>query len=370
MNVTDQHLNRSLTLANRFQFVDCDIHPALQHKKALHPYLEARWRDHLDTYGALAHSVYAARGGAYPRFTPETARRDAWPPNGKPPGSDLAFMQAHHLDPHGIKFGILQPIVGANNARNTDLSAALCTATNDWQIDEFTSKDHRLKASIHIGAEDAELAVKEIDKRAGDRNFAQIQLGSRSVEPIGRKRYWPIFEAAERNNIPIGFHVGGPSPYAPSASGWPDYYIEDHHVLTHSAHTQVASMILEGVFEMFPKVRVVMIEAGFAWVPSLGWRLDNHWKKMRSETPLCRRPPSQYLKQNVWFTTQPAEEPEHREDLRLLFELIGFDRMMFATDYPHWDYDDPQRAINMPMSAEERQMLFHDNAMNFYANLD
>ena len=370
MSMTDDIAVEPSEKATRFRMVDCDIHPALKHKKALHPYLEQRWRQHLDEFGALAHCVYATRGGPYPRFTPETARRDAWPPNGNPPGSDLEFMQTQHLDAHGIEYGILQPIVGANNTRNTDLSAALCTATNRWQVDEFTSRDPRLKASIHIGAEDAELAVAEIERWAGDRNFAQIQLGSRSVEPIGRKRYWPIFEAAVRNDMPIGFHVGGPSPYAPSPSGWPDYYLEDHHVLTHSAHAQVSSMILEGVFELFPRLRVVMIEAGFAWVPSLGWRLDNHWRKLRTETPLCKRPPSEYLRQNLWFTTQPADEPERREDLRFLFEQIGFDRMMFATDYPHWDFDDPERALVMPMSKDERRMLFRDNAMKFYANLD
>ncbi|MDX3972571.1 amidohydrolase family protein [Shinella sp.] len=370
MSMTDDIALEPSEKATKLRMVDCDIHPALKHKKALHPYLEQRWRQHLDEFGALAHCVYATRGGPYPRFTPETARRDAWPPNGNPPGSDLEFMQTQHLDAHGIEYGILQPIVGANNARNTGLSAALCTATNRWQVDEFTSRDPRLKASIHIGAEDAELAVAEIERWAGDRNFAQIQLGSRSVEPIGRKRYWPIFEAAVRNDMPIGFHVGGPSPYAPSPSGWPDYYLEDHHVLTHSAHAQVSSMILEGVFELFPRLRVVMIEAGFAWVPSLGWRLDNHWRKLRTETPLCKRPPSEYLRQNLWFTTQPADEPERREDLRFLFEQIGFDRMMFATDYPHWDFDDPERALVMPMSKDERQMLFRGNAMEFYANLD
>ena len=355
--------------ASRPSFIDSDVHPALPHRKALYPYLSREWRDFLDTFGALTHGVYAGRG-AYPRFTPETARRDAWPPNGQPPGSDLAFLREQHLDAHNIHRAILLPIVNANNPRNTDLSTAMCAATNDWQVDAFTSREPRLKASIHICAEDAEGAVAEIERRAERSDFAQVQLGSRSLEPIGRKRYWPIFAAAERHDLPIGFHIGGPSAFAPTPGGWPDYYVEDHHVLIHSAQAQLASMILEGIFEMFPRLRIVIIEAGFAWVPSFTWRLDAHWRKMRAETPRCVHPPPHYIRRNVWFTTQPSEEPERKGDLRRLFEWIGFDRMMFATDYPHWDFDDPDRALPMRLSPEERQMIFHDNARAFYAHLD
>ena len=91
-------------------------------------------------------------------------------------------------------------------------------------------------------------------------------------------------------------------------------------------------MILEGVFERFPTLRMLMIEGGFAWGPALAWRLDNHWKKMRSEVPQVKRPPSEYFKRNLWFSTQPMEEPENPADLRKTLEWIGWDRIVFATD--------------------------------------
>ena len=97
-----------------------------------------------------------------------------------------------------------------------------------------------------------------------------------------RKRYWPIFAAAERTNLPIGLHVGGPSAAAPSASGWPSFYVEEHQVLSHSMPIQAASLILEGVFDRYPKLKIILIEGGFAWVPTLGWRLDANVAKMRS----------------------------------------------------------------------------------------
>ena len=345
--------------------IDSDIHPSLASPTALYPWLSAHWRQHHAEYGNRPHGVYAGRG-TYPRFTPNTARRDAWPPNGKPPGSDLEFMQQQHLDAYDIEIGILEPLVEANAPRNLDFASAATQAANEWQLATFVDQEPRLRASILIPGEDAEASVREIEKRATDPRFAQVQLGSRSMEPIGRKRYWPIFAAAQAANLPIGFHIGGPSSNAPSPSGWPSYYAEDHHVLIHSMQAQVASMILEGVFEQFPRLRVVMIEGGFAWAPSLAWRLDAHWAKMRHETPHVKLKPSEYMRRNVWFSTQPMEEPENPEDLRRICEWIGWDRLLYASDYPHWDFDDPWRAFPMPMSEQEKRMVLHDNAVGFY----
>jgi uncharacterized protein len=80
--------------------------------------------------------------------------------------------------------------------------------------------------------------------------------------------------------------------------------------------SQATSLILEGVFDVFPDLKIVMIEGGFGWVPQLGWRMDAHWTKMRSEVPTPKRKPSEYLKTNIWYATQPVEEPERPDDLR------------------------------------------------------
>ena len=58
-----------------------------------------------------------------------------------------------------------------------------------------------------------------------------------------------------------------------------------------------------------------------------------------------KRPPSEYIREQVWWTTQPMEDPERREDLFDVIKWIGWDRLLFATDYPHWDYDEPSRVL-------------------------
>ncbi len=345
--------------------IDSDIHPTLRASRDLDPFLSARWRKHIAEYGTPGHGPFAARN-TYPRFMPNTARRDAWPPSGAPPGADLDFMREQHLDPNGIEFGILEPLMASSLERNLELCGALCSAINDWQVAAFTSVEPRLRASIQIPFEDARAAVAEIEKRAKDPAFAQIQLTSRSTEPLGRAKYWPIFEAAAHHNLTLGLHVGGEAGHAPTGAGWPSFYIEEHHSLTHTMQCQATSMILEGVFERFPTLRMLMIEGGFAWGPALAWRLDNHWKKMASEVPQVKRPPSEYFRRNLWFSTQPMEEPEKPGDLRKTLEWMGWDRIVYASDYPHWDFDDPKTAFPCELSEAERAMIFRGNALGLY----
>ena len=128
----------------------------------------------------------------------------------------------------------------------------------------------------------------------------------------------------------------------------------------------LTSLILEGVFERIPSLKVVLIEGGLAWAASLGWRLDAQWKKLKQELPHLKRAPSEYIRSNVWFTTQPIEEPEPRVQMAEVLDWIGWDRILFATDYPHWDFDDPAVALPFRMTDEQRRGVFQDNAKRVY----
>jgi uncharacterized protein len=344
---------------------DCDIHPSLKSLKDLYPFLEARWRRHLDTYGLIPRQGFSS-GPAYPKGQPDACRRDAYPPSGGKPGSDLAFMQAQHLDPNHVELGILNPLRTGQGMQNCDLSTACCRATNDWQVAEWTSKDGRLKASVVVHYEDAPAAAAEIERRSGDANFAQVLLLSRTAEPLGQRRYWPIYAAAVAASLPVGVHAFGYGGVPMTGGGWPSYYIEEMAGHAGCAQSLLTSLVFEGVLERFPALKVVIIEAGFSWLPSLAWRLDRLYDRMRDETPHLRRRPSEYLREQVWLTTQPMEEPEPRKHLLDTIGWIGWDRLLFATDYPHWDFDDPARALPLPLSDAQRRGVFLDNAKAVY----
>ena len=350
----------------RLSVIDCDIHPNIASKDEIIQFLPERWRDYANTFGGLYRQALAETL-SHPRMAPEVSRNDAWPPKGSP-GSDLQFMRDQHLDPNNIDYGMLMPLNrGPANQRNLDFGAAMCSAVNQWQIEYWLDREPRLRGSIIIPHDDAPAAIKEIELRATDRRFVQIMMPPHSLEPLGRRKYWPIYEAAQAHGLPIALHVSGINGYASTGSGSPSYYIEEHHTNVRGMQGLITSLVLEGVFEKFPGMRFVLVEGGLAWAPALKWRLDKHFLRFRSEVPHLRRLPSEYVRDHIWFTTQPLDEPDRDSDLTETLEQIGCDRVMFSTDYPHWDFDDPRFVLGkLGLSDENKALIFAGNARNLY----
>jgi len=357
---------RETRAAQRLAVVDCDIHPVPKQARDVYQFLPQRWREHMETFGD--HIRHGLTGQLpYPRMMASGMRTDSFPADGAP-GSDLPLMQVQHLDANGVEHGMLMALGrGGMEERNLDLGAALATAVNDWQLEYWVKPEPRLRAAIVVPQENQQAAVAEIERRADDPAFVQVSLSPRASDPLGHRQYWPIYAAAERVGKPVAMHVagfGGGNPQ--SGSGWPTYYMQDHYAMTTNMQHNVVSLVFEGVLERFPGLRIVMIEGGFAWAPSLSWRMDKVWERMRKEVPHLKRPPSEYVREHFWFTTQPVEEPETPEYLRDICEWIGWDRLMYSSDYPHWDFDNPRLAFKFALSEQEKAKVFRDNAKALY----
>ena len=343
--------------------VDCDIHPAVRSMADLYRYMAPEWVALHQSFGAASFQTYAKRG-SYARYNRDGGSRfDTRPPDGGPSGSDVAFLGQHHLDANNIEIGILQAMQPqVISSRNQGLGAAMTAAVNDWQRHDWCAREPRLRGSIMLTREDPAAALRELARWAGDPHFVQASTMPHGIEPLGRQRYWPILEAVEASGLPLGIHVGGASAMAPTSSGWPSFYIEEHHAKCEAMQALMVSLVVEGVFERFPRLKIVLIEGGFVWVPSMAWRLDRNYKRLKAETPHLERLPSEYIRDHFWYTTQPIEEPEDPQDLADVMEWVGWDKILFSTDYPHWDFDDPRFAFKVRLSEEHRRMIFRDNA--------
>lgn len=342
--------------------IDCDIHAAMPNDATLFKYLAPRWRQHHEQFGMRGHV-----GGAYPRAVPHAARVDSWPPSGLPPGGDLPFMQAQLLDAWELAYGVLTPLYGAGGMLNLEYGAALASALNDWQLAEWVEQDKRLRGSILVAYEDGELTAQEIDRVGDQPGFIQVLLVVRTREPLGHRKYWKMYEAACRHDLPIAIHFGGSGGGPITGAGWPSHYIEDHGGMPQAFYAQVVSMITEGIFERFPTLKIVLIEGGFAWVPPLMWRLDQAWRQLKAEVPHVKQLPSETIREHFWITTQPMEEPPQREYFFQLLDQMGMnDRLMFATDYPHWDFDAPDRALPEGTPLALKRAILAENARQLY----
>jgi uncharacterized protein len=205
----------------RAGLIDCDIHPLSGRAEDITQFLPERWQEHGRAYGSHMRSVYS-NTITHPRMTPYTARLDAWSPRGGLPGSDVEFMREQLLDRFNIAYGILQPLrPAAASQRNIDFGSALCRAMNDWQFEILLPRDCRLRASIVVHPEDPVAAIAEIERCAGRRGFVQVSLPPRGLEPLGRRRYLSILEAAAAHGMTVGQHVSGIGVHAPTAGGWP-----------------------------------------------------------------------------------------------------------------------------------------------------
>ena len=359
-------LEKESTAATRLRIIDCDVHPSLRSRADLNEFLPKRWQEHMKTYGDHLRTPYIGTT-PYPRSSPLICRRDAWPPTGGPPGSDLAFMRKQHLDPLDVEFGVLQVLdLFIFSQQNLEFGAAIQRAINEWQLAFWSHRDPRLKASILVSQDDTEAALAEIDRCAKIGEYVQVNISPRANEPLGRRRYWPIYERAQELGLPLGIHVGGYGGHAATGGGWPSYYCEEHQSNAATMAAQLASLVIEGVPERFPKLKIVFIEGGFGWIASAMWRMDKHFERFRSEVPHLKRPPSEYVKGHFWFTTQPIDEPDEARHLRSLIEWVGVDRLLFSSDYPHWDFDDPRFAFKTPLSDAERKQIFNGNARALY----
>ncbi len=341
-------------------FVDCDLHNELDSDKDLHPYLSKRWLDHLLTYGTRKPA-----GGMYPRFMGH--RQDAQPPSGRLSGSEVAFTRSNFLDKWGCAYGILNPLSPAGSQQNPEFDAALATAVNDWQVAEWLDPEPRLRASIILPFEHADLAIAEIERRSTDKRFVQVQFSGRPHEPMGRRKYWPIYEACSKYGLVVMSHAFGSFGQPITGTGWPSFYLEEHVGPAQAMQANLTSMVIEGVFDRFPTLKIVSAENGFGWLPSLAWRLDNTYALLKSEVPHLKRLPSEYLHEHVYLCTQPIEEPHKPKYFNQLLEQYGnVDRLVFATDYPHWDWDSPDLAFPIILDPDVQQKIYFDNAAALY----
>jgi predicted TIM-barrel fold metal-dependent hydrolase len=346
--------------------IDCDLHPLMPSATALLPYLDEYWRDqlvnrHIDRYSFVLTS--------YPPYSPLSARPDWRQASGLPAG-DIDAIRRHALDPFGTRLAICNVLHGAVALFNEDMAAALCSAVNDWTAKELLDREPRLRASIVLPAHNPALALREIERLAPDRRFVQVLLLAMGEMLLGRRTYWPIYAAAEKHGLAIGIHAGSTYHHAPTPSGWPAHRVEDYVAQSAAFESQLLSFLTEGVFQKFPALKLVLIESGVTWLPTLLWRTNKTWRGVRPEVPWIDRPPAELLREHVRLTLQPLDVPRgDPQRFARVLDHVGSDRMLlFSTDYPHWHFDG-EDVLPDGLTDDTLRRLMIDNPLETYPRL-
>jgi len=345
-----------------YRIIDTDVHQTFREWSDLQPYLQEPWRSRVLEAGS--------RVGGLGYLSPAGHRRkDAYPPNGGPPGSDPDLLIQQLVHDNNVDIGILTgEIYGWNTHPYHEYANAVIAAFNDWTIEHWLEPFPQLRGCVAVNSNDPPAAAAEIDRLGGRDDIVMVIMGATSTAPYGQKQYHPIYEAAVRHNLPIGMHpaaAGTGLAHAVSAVGYPRTFFEYHTGLPRIFQAQLISIIAEGIFEKFPTLKWVFIEGGVSWLPQMMWRMDKNYKALRADTPWVRRLPSEYIKDHCYFTTQPIEEPPNPDWLLQIFEMIDAKNiLLYSSDYPHWDFDAMHVINRLPI--EYRRKIFQENAEKLF----
>ena len=345
--------------------IDCDVHQRLSGVSDLFPFLSSARRRDIEAFGLRLPSVGHLNGGD------RGYRHDSWPQGGAMVGSDLDLMRAQLLDAYPIEYAVLlgQEIRPIGTLPDVDYAADLARAYNEWMIAEWLEQDDRLRGALIVPTQSPQRSAEEIDRYGERDDIVGVLAANGSQRPYGNRFYDPIYEACARHDLPLVIHTGSEGTGingTPTPAGHPSYYVEHRQARPMGYMAHIASMVFEGLFERFPSLHVVFVEGGYTWLPTYLWRLDADWKGLRDQTPWVLKAPSEYVLEHCTFTSQPIELPSPQSRLMTVFEWADAgNTLMFASDYPHWDFDSPE--LSLPkMPPEMARNVFAETARRVF----
>lgn len=348
--------------------VDCDVHLTERQSDFL-PYLPEPFdqlltRSEGDDYGYLS-QLYPAPGF----LTPVTT--------GKVQSDSVRSAEdvVRGMDMLGTDRSVVTPTrnLYLSCVQHDDLAAALATAYNDWLLDEILDPDRGLYGAAVVAPQKPEAAAEEIDDRAGEDAVVAAFVPSGGVHPpLGNERYDPIYAAAETNDLPVVMHnaAGTMMMNFPFQFSGFDRYLSTHvpaHAMQHMVN--LSDMITQGVPEQFD-VEFVIQEAGLGWIPYFERRFDHEYSAKREDAPMLTGPPSEYIRDQFYFTSQPVEGADDPQYVASMVELMGGDEtLLFASDYPHLDFDHSDELLSLlggKFTDEEIANIYGETALEVF----
>jgi predicted TIM-barrel fold metal-dependent hydrolase len=226
------------------------------------------------------------------------------------------------------------------------LSLALAQAYNNW-IHEFCRySPDQLKWSAMLPVHDVNLACQELVRCVTELGATGSFIRPNVVNGhFWHSNYWnPLYALHEELGVSMGFHegTGAANSHMNVLYGENRFY---RHVASHWIEMQqcMLAMIIAGVFEFYPKLRVGYLEAQNSWVPGLLTRIEWDYPQYRdTHAPYLSLTPKEYFQRNCWAAVE-GSEPE----IEATAGLIGADRMCISTDYPHFDSNFPNVSSNL-----------------------
>ncbi|MDQ0219414.1 amidohydrolase [Peribacillus cavernae] len=346
--------------------VDLDVH-VNDTPTELAPYMDMPWRKSLEHLKNVPWR-YLSIPGYSPNFAENIP---LWPGGNDRMNVDSPAQMKKELSAIHVDIAILFPdhLLGIPVLPQKEYAAALARAYNAWILDKWCDKEEGLKGLIMVAPQDPEDGAREIEKYKNEEGIVGVYLPCTGLDTLwGHVKYDPIFAAAESAGLPVLLHAATTLvPHFPfNLHQYETFFAQHSFVHSFSMMANMLKMIETGVPVRFPNIKICFTESGVSWVPFIMMRLDKEYVENRRDIPFLEHPPSYYVKK-FFYATQPIEEPDNPKHLVQLIEMFeGETQTMFASDWPHHDFDHPREVFNLPFSEEVRRNIMGENALRFF----
>lgn len=357
---------RAESILGECTVVDVDAH-YLESFENIAEYMDEPWRTRLLESGW---GEIGAKQNATSYFPTSTGDRQAY---GRIEREHSSYPDKP-AEPDEIKVGMDEIGIDIQLQISHLLLPANAASADDQRVTQFMEgyvkyvREHILAPEdgiyglVPVPFHDVDAAIDLLRSTVDDEGFigaCMIAAGARP--PLGNRKYDRLYELGEELDYPFIFHTGGAG-----LDGYEGFqsFVETHTLGFLAANqAQLTSLIMSGVPEKFPDLDIIFMESGITYVPALMTRLDEEYLKRPEENPLLEKRPSKYIK-DVYFGSQPIEKSADREYLEKCIEMIGTDQIMYASDYPHWDYDRPTTITELPfLSDQDKRKILGENAL-------
>jgi predicted TIM-barrel fold metal-dependent hydrolase len=268
----------------------------------------------------------------------------------------------------GVRYSFVFPtsILSLGLHPQQEVENAIAWAYARWLTEEVLPHSDVVKAMLYLPFGDPEASLRMVERFAGCQGVVGWMVTSLRHQSVHHNRYVPLYSAIEATGMPLAFHP---------LYSWQERALEpvDRFLGVHalgfplSNMVHLTNLVIHGIPERFPGIRFVWMECGVAWIPYLMLRLDNEYLMRRSEAPSLERKPSETMR-DFYYTTQPLEWGDDLRYLEALFDLCrGATQFLWASDYPHWDFDLPSRIYDLPfLSEQEKRDILGGNALRIF----
>jgi hypothetical protein len=272
------------------------------------------------------------------------------------------------MDAMGVDVAVLfpSPMLQLGLHPQVEAEVALAWAYNRWLCERVLAVEPRIRSMLYLPFNDPEASLRMVKEFAGQKGVAGFMVTSVRYRPVQHNSYMKIYAALEERDLPLAFHAG--YNWNEQSMAMMNKFIAVHaigFVFYNMVH--LTNWVLNGIPERFPKLKVIWIESGLAWLPFMMQRLDNEYMMRSSECPALKRLPGEYITE-MFYTSQPMEMPRDMSLLQATFKCIKAEsQLLYSSDYPHWDFDLPSTIYDLPFLDEKaKRSILGGNASKLF----